>query len=126
MPKFIGTIEQAHEANLKVFIGTLNRTIGADLWGRSISDGKGGSIKGYTQYNKNNFSKLSDIPKEINISSINFGNCGDGNSSLAHFADANITVTGREYYIICRDGNVTNPPIFSLYKGNNCIAGVCN
>jgi len=123
LPKFLGVANQAHEANLKAFVGTLNRTIGSTLWSQSMTDGKGGSISGYTNYDESNFSVLSDIPKEINTNSIMFENCGDKNNTSAHFADANITITGKEYHIICKDGNTTNPPTFKLYRGSDCIAG---
>jgi prepilin-type N-terminal cleavage/methylation domain-containing protein len=56
LPKFLGVANQAHEANLKAFVGTLNRTIGSTLWSQSMTDGKGGSISGYTNYDESNFS----------------------------------------------------------------------
>jgi hypothetical protein len=37
---------QAHEANLKDFTGTLNRTVGASLWSKAMTEGKAGSITG--------------------------------------------------------------------------------
>jgi prepilin-type N-terminal cleavage/methylation domain-containing protein len=129
LPKFMGVSQQAHEANLKAFVGTLNRTVGASLWSQSMTDGNGGSIKSYTQYNDSNFTQLSDIPKEINASSIDFGNClksGD-NYNNKYFAEANASITGAKYEIICRDGNSTTPPAWVLLnKDNKCIAGPCD
>jgi prepilin-type N-terminal cleavage/methylation domain-containing protein len=129
LPKFLGVAQQAHEANLKSFVGTLNRTVGASLWSKSMTDGNGGSIKSYTKYNDSNFTQLSDIPKEINESSINFGNClnsGDSYNGKA-FAEANTSVTGSTYNIYCRDGNATTPPAWVLInKDDKCIAGPCD
>ena len=129
LPKFLGVAQQAHEGNLKAFVGTLNRTVAPTLWSKSISDGKGGQIKNYTEYDDSNFTMLADIPKEINASHIKFEKCNAGsfntNTSNA-FTDANDTITGAEYYIFCRDGNATASPAFVLYDSNNkCIAGPC-
>jgi prepilin-type N-terminal cleavage/methylation domain-containing protein len=124
LPKFIGVANQAHEANLKAFTGTLNRTVGASLWSKSIGEGKGGSIKGYTEYDGSNFSKLADIPKEIKADSIKFENCANPEDTSKHFAEANASITGSDYYITCQDGNATNPPAFKLYNSDGkCIAG---
>jgi prepilin-type N-terminal cleavage/methylation domain-containing protein len=128
LPKFIGVAKQAHEANLKAFTGTLNRTVGSSLWSKSIGEGKDGSISGYTKYNGNNFSQLADIPNEIKKSSIDFGNCNANSfDTTKHFAEANTSITGSVYNVLCRDGNATNPPAFVLLdKDNNCIAGACD
>ncbi|WP_084029363.1 type II secretion system protein [Lebetimonas sp. JH292] len=32
IPKFLGVAQQAHEANLKTFVGTLNRKLNIQLW----------------------------------------------------------------------------------------------
>ncbi|WP_457560426.1 type II secretion system protein [Caminibacter sp.] len=127
LPKFLSVANQAHEANLKSFVGTLNRTVGASLWSKSLTEGHNGDIKYLSSnYNDSNFSKLTDIPKEINVSSINLNNCGVGSFGTNAFAEANITVTGSDYKIYCRDGNATTPPAFKLVNSNNnCIAGVC-
>ncbi len=127
LPKFIGVANQAHEANLKSFTGTLNRTVGASLWSKSLSENKGGSIKSFTNYDGTNFKQLSDIPKEIDASSIKFENCNPGsfdyNTSKA-FAEANASIAGANYYIFCRDGNATTPPAFDLVNSNgNVLAG---
>jgi prepilin-type N-terminal cleavage/methylation domain-containing protein len=128
LPKFIGVASQAHEANLKDFAGTLNRTVGASLWSKSMTEGKAGSITSYTQYDESNFSTLADIPKEIDSTTIKLENCKNSGDSLSgnEFAEANTTVTGSDYYIYCRDGNATTPPAWVLLnKDNTCIAGPC-
>jgi prepilin-type N-terminal cleavage/methylation domain-containing protein len=116
LPKFLGVANQAHEANLKSFVGTLNRTVGPNLWSQSLSKNKGGSVTSFT------LSNYIDIPKEVN-KNISLANCGDNNYS--EIGEANTTVTGSSYTIKCRDGNATNSPTFLLYKSNTCIAGPC-
>ena len=125
LPNFIGVASQAHEANLKDFTGTLNRTIGASLWSQSMTDGKAGSIKDYNDtYGGTNFSQLADIPKEIDATTIDFTKCSNPEDTSKHFAEANTTITGKEYYITCRDGNATTPPAFKLFNNTGaCIAG---
>ena len=128
LPKFLGVAGQAHEANLKGFVGTLNRTVGSSLWSKSLTEGKNGSIKDYNStYGGSNFSKLIDIPKEINASSINLGNCDKKFASTKIFAEANTSITGSDYSILCRDGNATTPPAWVLLNSNKtCIAGPCD
>jgi len=130
LPKFIGVAGQAHEANLKSFTGTLNRSVGASLWSKSLGEGKGGKISGYTDYNGEKFSALADIPKEIKADTIDLGNCNANkfdNSDGKEFAKSNTDITGEDYYIYCRDGNATNPPAFALVnKDKTCISGACD
>jgi prepilin-type N-terminal cleavage/methylation domain-containing protein len=128
LPKFIGVASQAHEANLKDFTGTLNRTVGASLWSKSMTEGKAGSIRDYnSSYGGSKFKALADIPKEIDRTTIDFGTCGTNEFNKTNpFAEANTTITGVEYNISCRDGNATTPPAWVLInKDGNCIAGPC-
>ena len=118
LPKFLGVANQAHEANLKSFVGTLNRTVGPSLWSKSLTEGDGGKIAGLGV----NLSTYTDIPKEVN-SNISLSACGT--NSWGTIGEANTTVTGSSYTIKCRDGNATNSPTFLLYKSNTCIAGPC-
>ena len=113
LPKFIGVSKQAHEANLKSFVGTLNRTVGPTLWSKSISEGQGGSIKSLAGSEGSDFLKqYIDIPKEIDKTSIDLSKC-DNNSTVAS-CDSN--VTGFSCVITCTDGNATNAPRFYFYK----------
>jgi len=130
LPKFLGVAEQAHEANLKSFVGTLNRTVGASLWSKSMTEGHSGSITIYSsKYNETNFSKLTDIPEEIDKTTIDLSKCKKSGDSLSgnEFAKADTNVTGSNYNIYCRDGNATTPPAWVLFnKDNTCIAGPCD
>ncbi|WP_051440290.1 type II secretion system protein [Lebetimonas sp. JS138] len=73
LPKFLGVAQQAHEANLKAFVGTLNRSVGPTLWSTSISESHNGDIS-YSdlEYNKSNSAEqnlttYTDVPKEIKV-----------------------------------------------------------
>jgi prepilin-type N-terminal cleavage/methylation domain-containing protein len=129
LPKFIGVSQQAHEANLKSFTSTLNGTTGPTLWSKSLSEGKGGKISEYSsEYDGTNFSKLIDIPKELDSSTIKLENCGSGGSFGSDpFAESNDSITGAHYKIYCRDGNTTSAPAWKFEDNDgNCLAGACN
>ena len=119
LPKFLGVSQQAHEANLKAFVGTLNRTVGPTLWSKSISDGKNGDIAYLDlEYAKgsstdNNLTTYVDMPKEI--ADMNLSKCNsDANYTIVGYADKG--VAGANYFIACKDGNANQSPIFVLYK----------
>lgn len=44
LPKFVGVSDEAKRALCDSAIGTMNRTVGLNLWSKSLSDGEGGSI----------------------------------------------------------------------------------
>ncbi len=44
LPKFIGVSNQAHDAKVKAFVGTLDRTVGPSVWAKSLADGNDGNI----------------------------------------------------------------------------------
>lgn len=44
IPKFMGVSEEAQTQRCKNAIGTMNRTVGLNLWSRSIAEGKGGNV----------------------------------------------------------------------------------
>jgi len=130
LPKFLGVANQAHEANLKGFTGTLNRTVAPTLWSKAISAGHDGNI---TQLSSDdlNLSKYIDIPKEIDNTDINLSNCYDANT-YRKVMKANTTVTTDAYTILCKDGTSSQAPAFRLVKGNvdtqadsntTCLAG---
>ncbi|WP_457564492.1 prepilin-type N-terminal cleavage/methylation domain-containing protein, partial [Caminibacter sp.] len=91
VPRYFALGDASHEANLISFVRTLNRTTGEDLWGLSISSGKNGSIKDLnTTEGKEFLSKYVTIPPEINKSSINLKNCGNGVYKTIMTANSNI------------------------------------
>ncbi len=118
LPKFMGVSQQAHEANLKSFVGTLNRTVGPTLWSKSISNGKNGDIS-YLDI-ESNLSTYIDLPKEVKANTINLSKCNatDKNTTVI---TANKVVTGADYFVTCTDGNSNQAPVFHLFKGKGKV-----
>jgi prepilin-type N-terminal cleavage/methylation domain-containing protein len=114
LPKFLGVANQAHQSNLKSFVGTLNRTVGPTLWSKSIASGKNGDISDLNTTEGEAFLKTYvDIPKEINASSINLRDCNStSTANVVMTIDKN--VAGFEGNITCIDGNANQSPKFNL------------
>ena len=114
LPKFMGVSNQAHEGNIKSFVGTLNRTTGPTLWSKSISEGHNGDIS-YLALDDTNITDYVDLPKEVNKSSVDFSKCNDTtkeNVIMTFDKDA----AGFEGNITCIDGNANKSPVFKYYK----------
>jgi type II secretory pathway pseudopilin PulG len=115
LPKFLGVANQAHAANVKSFVGTLNRTVAPTLWSKSISDGHNGDISYlglvYVKDNTNeqNLTTYTDVPKEIQ--DINLSECNDSNNFVVvgHIDSA---VAGFDGNISCKDGDANHAPVF--------------
>ena len=115
IPRYFALGQQSHEAVLISFVRTLNRTTGEDLWSRSISSGKDGSITNLASKEDATFlSKYIEIPPEINQSDINLSKCGNG--VYKTIMTANAKVAGGEYNITCKDGTATTAPYFRLIR----------
>ncbi len=115
IPRYFAVGNDAHESVLISFVRTLNRTTGEDLWSRSINEGKKGSIKNLSDSENWQFlSKYVTLPPDINKSSINLSNCGEGNYST--IMKSNPAVAGGEYNITCKDGTATTAPYFRLIR----------
>ena len=134
LPKFIGVSSQAHEANLKSFVGTLNRTVGPTLWSKAVSKNGDGNITKLTDVN---ISDYIDLPKEIDTSTIDWdlSSC-ESASQYTAVIKANKSVAGDDYGVFCKNGTANHAPSFRLYKGsvtvgsttaaennNSCLAG---
>jgi len=125
LPKFIGVAQQAHEANLKSFTGTLNRSVGPTLWSKAIADGKNGDISKLDDADLE-LSKYTDIPKEIDEDTIDLKNCDDS-TSFKEIAKADKDAAGADYSLKCKDGDATHAPSFVLVDSEgNCLAGPCS
>ena len=111
LPKFLGVANQAHEGNLKSFVGTLNRTVGPTLWSDAISKGYDGNVTALGVM----LSNYTDIPKEIGTD-INISNCSTTTSSYRIIAKATKAKAGGYYDIACRTGNANEAPKFVLVK----------
>ncbi len=115
IPRYFALGQQSHETVLISFVRTLNRTTGEDLWSRSISSGKNGSITQLSSKEDASFLlKYVEIPPEINISSVNLSKCGNG--VYKTIMTANSKVAGGEYNITCKDGTATTAPYFRLIR----------
>jgi len=126
LPKFMGVSKQAHEGNLKSFVGTLNRTVGPTLWSTSINEGHNGDVS-YTglvyvkgSSTDNNLTKYVDMPKEVK--ELNLSKCSS-TSSFKVIGKADKDYTGADYNITCKDGNANQSPAFQLKVGDKVIAG---
>jgi len=115
VPKYLSISHEAHESNLISFTRTLNRTTGEDLWARSISEGKKGSIVNLVPNEDASFlGQYIQIPKEINSSDINLSKCGNGKYKT--IMTANAKIAGEDYNITCKDGISTSAPYFRLIR----------
>ena len=47
IPKFLETVHQAHDTAVITFAGTLNRSVAATMWNKSIQEGNDGKIISY-------------------------------------------------------------------------------
>jgi prepilin-type N-terminal cleavage/methylation domain-containing protein len=92
LPKFLETSNQAHDAAVKSFAGTLNRTTGPTIWSKSISDGNSGAISTYCA----TIGNYVDIPDELTDN----GDC-TFSAKAGSGATLNITFT---------DGDATKAP----------------
>jgi len=114
LPRFLGVAQQAHEGNLKAFVGTLNRTVAPTLWSKAISKGYNGDISQLTG-DDINLSKYIDIPKEIDSTDINLSVCNDDNTSRVIAKSDDNVLPDIRYVVKCQDGNANKAPKFSLY-----------
>jgi len=77
LPRFLVTANQAHDAAVRSFTGTLNRTTGPTMWAKSIAEGKAGSITDYcskitTEPGSGGANGYIDLPDELTDG----GSCG--------------------------------------------------
>jgi len=110
LPKFVGMSSQAHESNIKSFVGTLNRTVGPTLWSKSISEGHNGDIS-YLSLKENNLTNYVDIPDEITKNSIDLSKC-DSTSTAKVIMSFEKSTAGFDGNITCKDGDVKQAPKF--------------
>ena len=126
LPKFIGVSKQAHEGNLKSFVGTLNGTTGPSLWSSSISNGHDGNVSYLDlEYvkgtNDKNLTTYIDMPKEIK--DMNLSKCGATYVVIGH---ADKGYAGADYNITCKDGTANHAPSFQLVQNGTVLAGPSN
>ena len=114
IPKLAGTAEEAKKSNIKVFMGTLNRTVGPILWASHLGDN--GSVKTVTQ------AEVLDIYTELpdGVSNINLSQCADSNLTTGvKVADITVDALPNAEELFCIDGNAVNPPKFAFSSDMN-------
>ncbi len=106
--KMSNMTQQAKEAQLKAFTGTLNRSVGPAVWFRSIEDGRAGSVA-FADYDANLSKYIELIPNYTSAPTlINCNVAGNGIFIGYTF--------GKNFEVHCRDGNATSSPDFRLYN----------
>jgi len=114
LPKFVNIGQQAHEGNLKSWVGTLNRSVGPTLWAESLKQGKNGQINDLNETEDAEWLKqYTDIPREIDTGSVDFTKCGDDYTSVA---EAKEEKAGGWYYPLCKNGTAVQSAKFKLVK----------
>ena len=120
LPKFVGVSEQAKAGVIKSWVGTLNRTVGPALWSQSLADGKDGKIS--DNIYKTKLPKYTEIP-DGNKTAPDLTKCSATVPETPEEDDAVVvfdaSTAGKDYYVLCRDGNLTNAPKFGLYNNTD-------
>lgn len=96
LPKFLGTSNQAHDAVVKGFAGTLNRTVGPTLWSKSITEENSGLITSYC----GDMATYIDVPDELT---------DDGACGFTPTADKGATLS-----ITFADGSAVAAPTWTI------------
>ena len=108
IPKMLGMAEESHNAIVKDFVGTLNRSIGVTMWSNSLGKGRGGSIQSEDYCGKMN--EMIDIPHEI-VFTIGTSDCNTTN------LDVNTSSGAVGHIELLNDGNITSPPKWAYIHG---------
>ena len=116
LPKFMGVASQAREGNLKSFTGTLNGTLGPSWWSKAMP--YDGNISKLSIETKQDLSKYTDVPKELNDVNLSYCDTPDAYKIIADF-DKNKLGTEKNYYLACKDGTASEAPKFILIKSKN-------
>jgi prepilin-type N-terminal cleavage/methylation domain-containing protein len=98
LPKFIGVSNQAHDAKVKAFVGTLNRTVGPAVWAKSIAGTGNGSITADCATLVATY--VDTLPSELT---------DNGNCSFSA-----ISGNGAQFGINFTDGSATIAPIWTV------------
>ncbi|MDX9813834.1 MAG: type II secretion system protein [Sulfurimonadaceae bacterium] len=131
LPKFIGVSEQAYEAKVKAFVGTMNRTVGPTLWSKSLSEGHDGSIKvfhgdgtdpdnPYDDFDLNSYIDLSEVgsltkDNDDNVIAPDLSQCAAAGSTTGAKIFS-LKVGEKEFEITCIDGSAAEAPKFNYTK----------
>lgn len=95
IPRFVGVSDEANSRICEAAIGTMNRTVGLNLWSKSIAEGRVGSVvvntaemnKNLPDYNATKCGKIIGlVPGEIGAEDGEYGSprfVNDGNMTHA-------------------------------------------
>ena len=101
IPKLTATQKSAKAEVVEAFVGTMNRTTLPSMYAKAVRTG--GSINGGTY----TVTDYISVPKEVGT--VDLTKCA---IPLATSTKVATTAIGAAIY--CRDGNDTNPPVFSF------------
>lgn len=102
LPRFLAMSDESHCSVCDSAIGTMNRTVGLNLWSKSLSEGKNGDIN------------LTQAEIDKNIPTYNVAECGniiDLNVGDPAAADGEFGSP-----VMVNDGNMTNAPVWRWVK----------
>jgi len=97
IPKLAGTSTEAHNGVLKSFEGTMNRTVGATMYAKSLGAGDNGVIGTAAYCSAANLKVYTELPSELTWGG----------------TDCNTTTVGggaTGTFILVHDGNSTSAP----------------
>ena len=109
LPKFLGVSNQAQTGKCDALVGTLNRTVGAALWSRSIANGNEGSLT-------KEFSNAAGIRKAIEEQITIPDECDSEDDTAFSVANKEITIGNKKFDANFTDGNISSPPEWSWTK----------
>jgi len=112
VPKLLGVKNSAEEGIVKSFVGSLNTTVAPAKWSQSLMDGANGSIKTST-YNLSTAD--SDFPTGFTVLTTGTALCLAHGATVTPSATTAVmsgTVGSKTFFVLCADGNTTNPPKF--------------
>jgi len=117
VPRLTQTQNLARTTSAEAFVGTLNRSIAADMWARAITDGNG-TVTGTVGNAIFNLATFVDIPDGY-TAEVNLARCQNNGGVLNANAgsevmtlDASVVAGGAS--IFCRDGDLNGPPKFGF------------
>lgn len=98
LPKFLGVSKEANDALCIAGIGTMNRTVGLNLWSQSLSEGREGNVSTY----------VTPHAMAKNLPDYNVTECGAIIGLIAGTSAAGDGTYGSPRLI--NDGNMTDAP----------------
>jgi len=105
LAKFSTISDRTRIVKLQAYAGSLNRTVGAAFWGKSMREGHHGSVTSYSDIIDQYVEIIPGYDEGPSLSGCN----SDGNGTFLSYP-----YTTR-LSIHCRDGNDTNSPSFKVY-----------